>query len=443
LLGRIEGLLNGILAGAIHDDPALILLMLLPLVVVLEIGYLAFVSFGVFRYRLRRQLHRPPGLPVFHPSVSCIVTCYSEGRDVQRTILSLLDQDYTGRIEILPVIDGAAQNRPTLEAATEMQRHAGAGCRRKLRVIPKWIRGGRASSLNAGLALAEGEIVMALDGDTSFDRDMVRRAVARFRDDSVVALAGTLRVRNAGHNLLTRLQALDYLLFRQFVRTGLGEFNIVNNIPGAHGIFRAGFLRRLGGWDTGSAEDVDLTLRIKKYFHGNPRLRIASDPYVISHTDVPTSWWEFLRQRLRWEGDPAYLYLRKHRGSLRPSIMGWRNFLFCLWYGLTFQMLLPLVLILSLLYLLLFAEPTLALLVLALAYGLYLCIATVLFLLHLLLISDRPEEDVALAWLLPIYPCFVLMVRVWSAFAVCHNLLLRSHLDSSMAPWWVLRKGKF
>lgn len=415
--------------------------MLFLAVVMLELLYLAFVSLGVLRFWVRR--HRDAQLAELFPMVSCVITCYSEGRDVQRTILSLLDQDYAGRIEILPVVDGAYQNKATLSAAKEMAFYLPRFSRRALHVVPKWIRGGRASSLNAGLALAQGAIVMALDGDTSFDRDMVRRAVARFRDPGIVAVAGTLRVRNVRRNLLTRLQALDYLLFRQFVRTGLGEFNIVNNIPGAHGIFRAAFLRVVGGWDTGSAEDVDLALRIKKYFHRRPDLRIASDPHVISHTDVPERWGDFLRQRLRWEGDPAYLYLRKHLNSLSPAIMGWRNFLFCMWYGLTFQITMPLLLILSLLYLLLFTTMEIGSLILLLAYGLYLAIAAMLYVLHLLLVSERRREDMRLFWLLPIYPVFVLLVRIWSAFAVCHNLLLRSHLDSSMAPWWVLRKGKF
>ncbi len=424
------------------SDPALFVIACFPMVLVLEMPYLLLICLGVFRFWMRRQTE-PPLRPGYVPRVSCIITCYSEGRDVQRTILSLLDQDYAGIIEILPAIDGAQQNVVTLQAAMDMHRKVPRYPGRVLKVLPKWLRGGRVSGLNAGLAVASGDIVMALDGDTSFDRDMVRRAVDHFRDPDVMALAGSLRVRNARHNLVTRLQAVEYLLSLQFARAGLAEFNIVNNVSGAHGIFRTRFLRKLGGWDNGTAEDLDLTLRIKKHFSRHPELRITSDPHVIGHTDVPQRWRDFFNQRLRWDGDLAYLYFRKHHETLRPSLMGWRNFLVYLWSGLLFQVILPPVLILSLLYLFVFASAPMIIFSLALSYVFYCGLTACMYLMHLLLVSERPREDAGLLWVLLLFPFFALAVRIWSALAILHSLLLRSHLDSSMAPWWVLKKGKF
>ncbi|MDF2445137.1 MAG: glycosyl transferase family 2 [Moraxellaceae bacterium] len=417
---------------------------LITLMILLEICYFAFSAAGVIRFSFRGTsgVSAEKDLECL-PVVSCIITCYNEGAGVARTIQSLAEQDYPGVIEILPIIDGAAVNHGTLAAARE------CGCGpvirpdRRLKVIAKWSRGGRASSLNAGLAVASGEIVMALDGDTSFDRDMVRRAVRRFQAPDMVALAGTLRVRNAGANLLTRLQALDYLVLRQFVRAGLGAFNLVNNIPGAHGIFRADFLKAIGGWDTGTAEDVDLALRIRKYSGRYPRKYMSSDPHVISQTDVPESWVDFLKQRLRWEGDPLYLYLRKHAVALRPSIMGWKNLIFAVWYGGIYQLLMPLIMLVAVIVLLMLADSSHVLRVLCLSYLLYFGSFTMIFFMNLALVSERPEQDAAQWRILLVYPVFFFLMRLWSAAAVLHSILLRSHLDSSMAPWWVLKKGKF
>jgi cellulose synthase/poly-beta-1,6-N-acetylglucosamine synthase-like glycosyltransferase len=416
----------------------------IPFMILLEICYFAFSAVGVIRSNFRGTSEvcvekELKSLPV----VSCIITCYNEGSGVARTIQSLTEQDYRGVIEILPVIDGAVVNHETLAAAREGGRSPAGRPDRRIRVIAKWSRGGRASSLNAGLALASGEIVMALDGDTSFDRDMVRRAVRRFQAPELVALAGTLRVRNAGENVLTRLQALDYLILRQFVRAGLGAFNLVNNIPGAHGIFRADFLRAIGGWDTGTAEDVDLALRIKKYSGSYPRQCMSSDPHVISQTDVPECWVDFLKQRLRWEGDPLYLYVRKHAVALRPSIMGWKHLIFSIWYGGVYQLLIPLVMLVAVICLLMFAEPSHVWRVIGLSYVLYLGSFTLIFFMNLAWVSERPEQDAAQWRLLLVYPVFFFFMRLWSAAAILHSVLLRSHLDSSMAPWWVLRKGKF
>lgn len=411
-------------------------------VILLEVGYLAFASIGAVRFCLPKW-PTPSVAVIARPKVACVITCYGEGVGVQHTIRSLADQDYSGVIEIIAVVDGAVQNRETFRAIVSMQSWVATCPRRTLRALPKLLRGGRASSLNAGLAVAEGDVVMALDGDTSFDRDMVRLAVLRLQESGVVAVAGTLRVRNFKLNLLTRLQALDYLIFRQWIRTGLGEFNVINNIPGAHGIFRTRFLRKIGGWDTGSAEDVDLLLRIKKFFGRYPHLRIVADPHVISHTDVPEAWRDFLKQRLRWEGDPVYLYLRKHGPGLRPAVVGWRNYFFSLCYAVLLQILMPPTLLISFVVLLWLADPHAALGVLLLAYTLLLLAFLLVCCMQLFLISGRPREDASLFWVLPVYPLFVFFLRLWSALAVFHSLLLRSHLDTAMAPWWVLRKGKF
>jgi hypothetical protein len=119
-----------------------------------------------------------------------------------------------------------------------MEAYVAGLARRELTVVPKWQRGGRVSGLNTGLTLATTEVLMAMDGDTSFDNDMVAKAVGHFLDPEVVGVAGSLRVRNVAATLWTRLQAIEYALSIQSAKAGLSEFNVVNNISGAFGIFR-------------------------------------------------------------------------------------------------------------------------------------------------------------------------------------------------------------
>src|SRR5256885_8183958 len=72
----------------------------------------------------------------------------------------------------------------------------------------------------------------------------------------------------------------------------------------------------------------------------------------MGHTDVPETFRGFLKQRLRWDGDLSYLYLRKYRHHLRPGLMGLRNFLALVWTGLLFQLALPFVLLTYTIYML-------------------------------------------------------------------------------------------
>jgi cellulose synthase/poly-beta-1,6-N-acetylglucosamine synthase-like glycosyltransferase len=414
-----------------------------PFVFFLELPVYLMVLLGTLRWALTR-MNEAPFRSGYFPSVSCIVTCYSEGEAVRATIRSLAEQLYPGRIQILPVVDGASRNAATYEAARSMIGTVRALPRRSIEVIPKWQRGGRVSALNTALNFADGEIVMALDGDTSFDNDMVERATRHFADPDTAAVSGCLRVRNAKENLVTRMQAIEYFLSIQASKTGLSAWGIVNNISGAFGIFRKSVLRLILGWDTGTAEDLDITLRIKNYLgrYGR-RFTIVFDPEAMGFTDVPDSLGGYLRQRLRWDGDLSYLYFRKHALSFSPRLVGWRNFLSMLWTGLLFQIVMPL-LILGYTAWLLFALPAQAALsILGVIYLFYLAITTVFFLTFTALLSERPRQDMTLFPFLPLMPFFTFLSRLNNAYATLWELFGRSHEDTSMAPWWVTRKSRF
>ncbi len=423
-----------------HDGLVRLLVTLLPAFLLLEVPLNMLVLLGVLRWFLRKPFELPPDNS-YRPRVSCIITCYSEGLDVQSTLRSLCEQTYAGDIEMIPVVDGAAVNKPTMQAVRDFQVDRTLYPRRLLRPIAKWQRGGRVSSLNSGLAHCTGEIVMALDGDTSFDNDMVVNIVRHFVDPDVPAVAGSLRVRNWRASLTAAMQGLEYLLSIHMAKIGLSEWNLVNNVSGAFGAFRRSFLDKIGGWDTHTAEDLDITLRIKNYFGRQP-LRIPFEPRAIGHTDAPTTFKQFLMQRLRWDGDLYFLYIRKHRHSFNPRLLGWPNFLMTLISGFFFQLVLPFI-IFGYLVVGVFVLPLANYLALAgLIYLVYLSVTLLMYLAMLAMVSERPRQDLRLLPIVFLFPLFMLVMRCWSAVAMLNEALRRGHEESSMAPWWVLKKAK-
>ena len=412
-----------------------------PFALLLEFPLYLITLSGMISYGLRelRRVEKPRN----YPKVSCIITCYSEGDDVAITISSLANQIYPGDIEIIPVIDGAIQNRHTLKAARrECQKWRGMP-KRHLIPLPKWQRGGRVSSLNTGLSIATGEIIMALDGDTSFDNDMVMNATRHFEDARVVGVAGNLRARNANTSLAAKMQGLEYILSISGGKTGLSEFNIVNNISGAFGIFRGSMLRHIGGWDAGYAEDLDMTLRLKQYFGRHHGMRIVFDPHAIGHTDVPNTWRGFFKQRTYWDGGLFYVYVRKYRFNIRPSLYGWRNFIFVSLSGLMVQLLSPYMIVISIIWMFCALPPGFVLGVLSFVYGCY-CLAMLgHYLVYLVGISERPKLDLAYLPYLPLFPLFVFANRVHNTYSIMSEILTRMHLDTPMAPTWVLKRTKF
>lgn len=415
--------------------------MFIPFVVFLELPLYLISWLGVFRH-LVKESHEAPFIPPHFPSITCLIICYSEGKAVQNTVISLLEQTYPGHIEIIALVDGVKKNQVTHDALKVLLPLFSSHAKRSLIIIPKVQRGGRVSSLNAGLSRASGEVVCAFDGDTSFDNQMAYRASLHFGDANIVAVTGPMRVRNAKESLATRLQNLEYMLTMQVGKYGLAKFNVINNVPGAFGIFRTGFLRKIGGWNTGTAEDLDLTLRIKQYQNRHPELSMDFEPKAVSHTDVPESFVDFFKQRLRWDGDLWYIYANKHSKGFSSSLLGWRNLIFLLWYGVLFQMVMPFVIVFYMIFMSIISPLVLFLASMSLIYFFYLSLTLIQFVLYLVFISDRKWEDLNALFVLPVFPLFHFFVRVWSAVALLNQILNRGHLDSAMAPWWVLKKGK-
>jgi len=425
-------------SGSVFSNPAILYIMA-PLIILIEAPLILIVMTGMLRWRWRYDRRKASGS---RPDVSCIITCYGEGDAIISTIRTLCEQTYRGNIEIIAVVDGAVQNADTYQAALSSEAIVADYPRRKLVVLPKWQRGGRVSTLNAGLYAATGEIVMNADGDTSFDNDMMVEIIREFDDPDVPAVGGALRVRNDKVSLVTRMQSLEYMISIQGGKTGLGELNLLNNVSGAFGAFRREFLQQIGGWDTHTAEDLDLTVRIKQYFARHPEMRIPFAGRAIGHTDAPETAWQLMNQRLRWDGDLVFLYLRKHRNAFSRSLLGGKTLVFTLVYGVLQNVLFPVLIVAFNVWLSIVHPLEFVIAILLLQYVLYLVMTALLFGAFWVGVSERMRQD-AIGWLwLPFYPIYSLVLRFFTTFAIMNEVLRRGHEESNMSPWWVLKRGR-
>ncbi|WP_017217765.1 glycosyltransferase family 2 protein [Pseudoalteromonas sp. NJ631] len=417
-----------------------LLVLFIPLYLAYELPLFILITFGICKWLKLKSTYESTASH-YLPNVSCIITCYSEGEAVKQTIISLMEQTYPGKIEIIAVIDGAVQNNHTYEAAKYCKRVFNRPSR-NIVLLPKWQRGGRVSTLNAGLSFATGEIIVNVDADTSFDNDMLSHLVRLFENPDVPAVGGALRVRNVDKSMWTKMQAIEYLVSMQGGKTGLAQCNMINNISGAFGAFRRDFLKQIGGWDTHTAEDLDLTVRIKQYFRRYPNMEVPYATASIAHTDAPSTIGDLIKQRLRWDGDLLFLYLRKHWPAFTPKLLGWKSFIFTLLYGYIQNVILPFVILIHSVAVLLLFPWQFALALFIVIYGLYLFTISYFYFLVLVSISERPKQDLKLAFWLPLYPIYAFFMRTVCCFALLNELVRRSHEETSMAPWWVLKRGE-
>ncbi|RUO71710.1 glycosyltransferase family 2 protein [Idiomarina ramblicola] len=430
-----------LLVDTIHQASAdfLVAFGLIPVFILYETPLIILIVTGILRYHYR-EMTRQDTVSFYQPRVSCIVTCYSEGEAIALTAKSLAEQTYPGSIEIILVVDGAVQNKETYETALRVAKQQTAD-NRKIIVLPKWQRGGRVSSCNAGLDTATGEIVLALDGDTSFDNDMIARIVPHFEDPRVPATSGAIRVRNSGESIFAKFQSIEYLMSMQGSKTGLAEWNLQTNISGAFGAFRRSVLEKVGGWTTHSAEDLDLTIRLKQYQVRHPNWYIPYEPLAIALTDVPVKLKDLIKQRLRWDGDLFFIFFRKHWQSFSPKLVGFKHYIFTLLYGWIQNVVLPFVVIGYAAYLFISLPATVALSLFIGVYLVYMAVLMFFFLFIVIAMSERIKKDLSLFPLLVIFPLYSIFMRVVAVFALINELVRHSHEESAMAPWWVFKRG--
>ncbi len=416
-------------------------LLFFPYVIFMEIPYSIIVILSSIRSWLKK--YSVSTYSNSYPLVTVIITAYSESKaELNITIKSLIEQNYPGKIESIIIFDSSGTNRASIFFAEELVKAYQGIRNREFRLVKKLTRGGHANSMNLGLRLAKGTVLIMLDADTSVDNQTISKAARHFADPDVVAVSGAIRVRNFKDSILTRLQAIEYMLGIQLGRFGLSEVNAVNNISSAFGVFRTSFLKVMGGWLNGTAEDLDLTLRIHAYSARYPNLKIVHEPYAVAWTAAPTSMRKLLKQRMRWDGDLYYIYVRRHWRKFNSQFLGRTKNIFMIWYSLYFQLTLPFVIMLYTLWLLITYNLGFLIAIHVLIYIYYLIADYFLFALFLILVSERPKSDAKmLGWIL-IMPIYLQIMRLVSASFIINEMLFKSHRTSTMAPWYIIKKTK-
>lgn len=218
--------------------------------------------------------------------VTVIVPAYNEERVITTTVQGILASSYRD-LEIIVVDDGSHDNTLGVVNAE----FAGEP-RVSVVGVPN---GGKANALNVGLARTQGSVIVALDADTQFDRDTIARLVRWFADENIGAVAGNAKVGNR-INMITRWQALEYIVAQNLERRALAALGTLTVIPGAVGAWRRSVLVELGGFPTDTmAEDQDLTIAVQRAGYD-----VGFDNSAVAWTEAPTRARGLAKQRFRW-----------------------------------------------------------------------------------------------------------------------------------------------
>jgi cellulose synthase/poly-beta-1,6-N-acetylglucosamine synthase-like glycosyltransferase/peptidoglycan/xylan/chitin deacetylase (PgdA/CDA1 family) len=281
----------------------------------------------VARHHARAWRRRPTRQ--FTPWVSVLVPAFNEAAGIERNVRSLAGADYPAH-EVIVVDDGSTDGTGEIVEGLGLP---------GVQVI-RQPNSGKAAALNAGLALATGEVIVTVDADTVFEADTLRRLVEPFADPEVGAVAGNTKVGNR-RGLLGTWQHIDYVTGFNLDRRLYDALRCMPTVPGAVGGFRREAIEVAGGFSSATlAEDTDLTIAI-----GRAGWRVVYVEDARGWTETPATLAGLWRQRYRWSyGTMQAVW--KHRSALwrrEPGKVGRRGLPYLILFQIALPLLAPLI----------------------------------------------------------------------------------------------------
>lgn len=226
------------------------------------------------------------------PTYTVLVPLYREAAVAAQLIRAIERLDYPAeRLQVLLLLE--TDDRAT-RAALETSRYPPFV---RLAVVRDGYPRTKPRALNAGLALATGELICVFDAEDIPEPDQLKRAAAMFAsaEPDVLCLQATLTIDNSRDGWLPTMLAIEYAALFDVIKGGLANAGLPLPLGGTSNHFRRASLIRLGGWDAWNVtEDADLGLSIAR---ANGRV-LALPSRTFEEAPVTFSVW--LGQRRRW-----------------------------------------------------------------------------------------------------------------------------------------------
>jgi hyaluronan synthase len=245
-------------------------------------------------------LYRPPRREAadYWPTVAIIVPAYNEP-DIAKTLLHCLSVDYPTELLRVVVVDDKSTDETLWRIRAVAEEYP------ELVVIPHKVNGGKRRAMATGMAAAgNAELFIFIDSDSQVMPGAVRTMATYFADPEVGAVCGHTDVANLSHNILTRMQAMQYYIAFRIYKSAEALFGSVTCCSGCFSAYRADAVQpvvetwlnqRFLGKPSTFGDDRSLTNYLLR------KWRVLYAPDAQAYTNVPQHLKQFLRQQLRWK----------------------------------------------------------------------------------------------------------------------------------------------
>ncbi len=259
----------------------------------------ALAVYAVHRLTLIARARRPlapvpPCDDAALPVVTVQLPIFNEQAVAARIIAAACALDWPrDRLEIQVLDDSTDDTRALCAAEVAAWRARGVDVVHLHRTTRT---GWKAGALDAGRAVARGELHAVFDADFVPAPDFLRATIGAFADPRVALVQARWGHLNRDASLLTRLQAM--LLDGHFAveQRGRAAAGACFNMNGTAGVWRARAIDEAGGWHADTlTEDLDLSYRAAL-----AGWRFVYAPAVLAPAELPADVAAWKAQQFRW-----------------------------------------------------------------------------------------------------------------------------------------------
>ncbi|MBU0690693.1 glycosyltransferase [bacterium] len=249
------------------------------------------------------------------PSVSVIVPARNEAEVLERTLNSLLAQQYEGDWEIMVVDDRSTDQTPFILAELQQREPR----LKVVTVIEKNPPSPKKNALATGIAASSGEIIVTTDADCIYDPMWLKGMVSHMSQDAGVVAGLTIFDLPQGTvPAWQKIQWLDFFV-QNFLAAGAMGLNHPASCNGSNLAFRRAVYSKISGWGkfarVVSGDDVLFAQRVG--LETDWKVVFAATPETIVRSLPVETFRELMHQRLRWASKGL-----SYRGSMLAFLFG-------------------------------------------------------------------------------------------------------------------------
>ncbi|MDU8945953.1 polysaccharide deacetylase family protein [Ovoidimarina sediminis] len=293
-------------------------------VFVITVGIVRSLTILALALIKERRVHKSgdAALPV-----TVIIPAYCEETVIAKSVKSVLQSTYPVD-QVVVVDDGSTDGTAHVVSETFASDP-------RVRLVRQDNKG-KSEALNHAIGLVETPIVVAIDADTIISPDAIGLLVRHFNDERVGAVAGNVKVGNRV-NLLTRLQAIEYITAQNLDRRAFEVLNGIMVVPGSIGGWRTEAIISAGGYSSETiVEDADLTVSIMREDY-----KVVYEPAAHAFTEAPQTIRQWMRQRLRWHFGMLQIAWKHKSAALERRAVGLVSIPDLVLFGAVFSLFAP------------------------------------------------------------------------------------------------------